>query len=227
MENTARLLPKDYIRSIDEKAERRFINEPLLFGEIETNGQKTTDENVIEGYAAVFNRNSEDFGGFVEQIAPGAFSERLNDDTVALFNHSMNLVLGRNGKNVTLSEDETGLKYRISLPDTSLARDIRALVKAGIISKSSFAFTVKEERFIKADPKDGKPAMRIIDKIERLYDVSPVTIPAYPDSSVAARSFEKSKAVVEIQRSLQDIKYQFKYHERKFKSTINKNKQRV
>jgi HK97 family phage prohead protease len=196
---------------------------------VESNGQKAIDENTIEGYAAVFNRNSEDFGGWVEQIAPGAFSERLKDDTVALFNHSMNHVLGRNGVNVRLSEDKTGLKYSITLPDTSLARDVKALVKSGIITKSSFAFTVKEERFIKADEKAGTPAMRVIDKIERLYDVSPVTVPAYPDSSVAARSFEKSKAIEEIQkslRSIEEIKYQFKYTERKYKSTI-KQKTRV
>jgi HK97 family phage prohead protease len=223
----AKFRPKDYIRTLDEKAERRFISEPLMFGEVESNGAKAIDENIIEGYAAVFNRNSEDFGGWIEQIAPGAFSERLKDDAVALFNHSMNHVLGRNGINLRLSEDKTGLRYSVTLPDTSLARDVKALVKAGIICKSSFAFTVKEERFIKADDKAGTPAMRIIDKVERLYDVSPVTVPAYPDSTVAARSFEKSHAKEEIQKSLEQIKYEFIYLERKLKSTINKTKKRV
>lgn len=214
----ARLRPKDYIRGIDEKAERRFFSEPLVFAEVESNGGKTFDENVIEGYAAIFNRDSENFGGWVEQIAPGAFSQRLQDDVVALFNHSMNLVLGRNGKNLTISEDATGLKYRVSLPDTSLARDIRALVKAGIVHQSSFAFTVKEERFIKGDAKTGTPAMRIIDKVERLYDVSPVTVPAYKDTTVAARSYEKSKAIEVIQRSLEEFKYGYQYHQRNAKT---------
>lgn len=175
---------KDYIKDIDPRGERRYFAEPMEY-------RAQDEKNIIEGYAAVFNRNSEDFGGWVEQIAPGAFSERLKDDTVALFNHSMNLVLGRNGVNLTLSEDNIGLRYRVELPDTSLGRDIYVLAKSQILQKSSFAFTVKEERFIKANEKSGEPAMRIIDKVERLYDVSPVTMPAYPDSSVGARSFQK------------------------------------
>jgi HK97 family phage prohead protease len=187
MENT-----KDYIEGLSDKAERRYITRPLVFAEIETNGAKAVDENVIEGYAAVFNSDSEDFGSFVERIAPGAFSERLKDDTVALFNHSMNQVLGRNGVNVTLSEDSVGLKYRVELPDTTLAKDIRNLVKSGIINKSSFAFTVAEETW--THPEDrSKPSIRTIKKVEYLYDVSPVTTPAYRNTSVASRSLQKFK----------------------------------
>jgi|ERR1041385_188360 HK97 family phage prohead protease len=183
---------KDYIRGIDEKAERRFITNMLSFDEIETNGIKSKDENTIVGYAAVFNKDSEDFGGWVERIAPGAFDGVLEDDAVALFNHNMNLVLGRNKVNVTLGVDENGLKYRVSMPDTSLGRDIKELVKSGIINKSSFAFTVAEETFTKGDPSKGMPHVRTITKMERLYDVSPVTMPAYPDTSVASRSLDKA-----------------------------------
>jgi HK97 family phage prohead protease len=193
MENT-----KDYIKGLNDKAERRYFTRPLAFAEVETNGAKSVDENVIEGYAAVFNSDSEDFGSFVERIAPGAFSERLKDDTVALFNHSMNQVLGRNGVNLTLSEDEVGLKYRCVLPDTTFARDMRTLVKDGIINKSSFAFTVREETW--THPEDrNKPSIRTIKKVEYLYDVSPVTTPAYKDTSVASRSFEQFKKTEQTQ----------------------------
>lgn len=196
---------KDYIRSLDEKAERRFHTGAISFAEVEENGAKKTDDNIIEGYAAVFNSNSEDFGGWIERISPGAFRSVLNDDAFGLLNHSMNHILGRNKVNITLEEDATGLKYRIRLPDTTLARDTRELVRSGIIDKSSFAFTVKEERFIKGDSKTNSPHVRIIDKVERLYDVSPVTIPAYKNTSVAARSFEKMKGIEEIQKSLRDL----------------------
>jgi HK97 family phage prohead protease len=205
---TTRLRPKDYIRGIDEKAERRFFTGALSFAEVETNGAKASDENIIEGYAAVFNKDSEDFGGWIERISPGAFSGVLEDNAFALFNHSMNHVLGRNKVNVELTQDETGLKYRIKLLDTSIGNDLRKWVKAGVIDKSSFAFTVKEERFLKGGA--GTPHMRIIDKVERLYDISPVTVPAYPDTSVAARSLQKTGGVEEINKALQSQKYKFK-----------------
>ena len=69
---------KDYIKNINE-GERRFFAEPVAFEKRE-DGE---DENVIEGYAAVFNKDSEDFGGWHERIAPGAFSDVLKDNAVA------------------------------------------------------------------------------------------------------------------------------------------------
>ena len=176
---------KDYIKNIND-AERRFFTEPVAF---EVRDEKI-DENIIEGYAAVFNKDSEDFGGWHERIAPGAFSEVLSDDAVALFNHDMNLVLGRNGANVTLEQDNKGLRYKVKLPDTTLARDLKQLIKDGIIHQSSFAFTVSEQEW---KHNDKQPSVRTITKIKRLYDVSPVTTPAYRDSTVGARSFEANK----------------------------------
>jgi len=172
---------KDYIKNIQD-AERRFFTEPVSF--------RADDENVIEGYAAVFNKDSVDFGGWHERIAPGAFDDVLKDDAVALFNHDMNYVLGRNGVNVTLSQDERGLKYTVKLPDTSFAKDLRNLIKDGIIHESSFAFTVKEQEW---QHNEKVPSVRTIKKVKRLYDVSPVTTPAYPDATVGARSFDATK----------------------------------
>ncbi len=172
---------KDYIKNYGD-AERRFFTEPVQF--------RAEDENVIEGYAAVFNKPSQDFGGWNERIAPGAFDDVLGDDAVALFNHDMNYVLGRNGVNVSLSQDEKGLKYTVKLPDTSFAKDLRNLIKDGIIHQSSFAFTVKEQEWKHSEV---EPSVRTIKKVKRLYDVSPVTTPAYPDATVGARSFAETK----------------------------------
>jgi uncharacterized protein len=167
--------------------ERRYFTNPVTFEERE--GKK--DENVIRGYAAVFNKDSEDFGGWIERIAPGAFDDVLKDDAVALFNHDPNLPLGRNGVNVTLSQDERGLKYQVTLPDTTLGRDMRQLIKDEIIYQSSFAFTVRTQEW--TNPKDkNSPSIRTIKKVERLYDVSPVTYPAYPDTTVASRAFSEA-----------------------------------
>jgi HK97 family phage prohead protease len=209
---------KDYIKDIDDKAERRYNIAVLSFKEIETNGAKSQDENVISGYAAVFNKDSEDFGGWIERISPGAFTQCMDDDCVALFNHSMNLVLGRNKVNVQLEQDGVGLKYTVKLLDTNLSNDIRALVKGGVINKSSFAFTVEEETFTKGDPTKGVPHVRTITKIERLYDVSPVTMPAYPDTSVASRSMTKNIAIEDIQKALseQQLRISHRYLKHKF-----------
>ncbi len=176
---------KDYINNYTD-AERRFFSEPVGFEKREGG----VDENVIEGYAAVFNKDSEDFGGWHERIAPGAFSEVLKDNAVALFNHDMNLVLGRNGVNLKITEDATGLKYRLKLPDTSFAKDLRQLIKDEIIHESSFAFTVAAQEWKHTDK---QPSVRTITKVKRLYDVSPVTRPAYKDATVGARNFEASK----------------------------------
>lgn len=176
---------KDYIKNIQD-AERRFITEPVGF---ETRDGKV-DENIIEGYAAVFNKDSEDFGGWHERIAPGAFSDVLNDDAVVLFNHDMNLVLGRNLVNATFTQDKVGLRYSVKLPDTSLARDLRQLIKDKIIHQSSFAFTVAVQEWKHTE---NQPSVRTITKIKRLYDGSPVTTPAYRDATVGARSFEAAK----------------------------------
>lgn len=171
------------VMGMENTKERRFFVSPVQF-EVR-DGQP--DENIIEGYAAVFNKPSEDFGGWTERIAPGAFDDVVNDDAVALFNHDMNQVLGRNGVNVKISQDDTGLKYRIKLPDTTVAKDLRQLIKDGIISQSSFGFTVRSQEW--KHEKD-KPSVRTITKVRRLYDVSPVTYPAYPDTTVATRSFQ-------------------------------------
>lgn len=212
---------KDYIKDTDDKAERRYFTGALNFLEKEENGAKSQDENVISGYAAVFNKDSEDFGGWIERISPGAFDQTMNDDCVALFNHSMNLVLGRNKVNVTLEQDGVGLKYTVKLLDTTLSNDIRALVKGGVINKSSFAFTVEEETFTKGDPSKGVPHVRTITKIERLYDVSPVTMPAYPDTSVASRSLKKNVAIEEIQKSLTEQQLNINYRTLKHKFNFN------
>ena len=195
MEST-KLRLKDYVRGLDEKAERRYILSPISFLEIETNGAKAEDENTIVGYAAKFNRDSQDFGGWIERIAPGFFDGLLDDsDTIAAFNHSQNLIFGRNKVNLTLSVDDIGLMYKVVMPDTTTGQDVKKLVRAGIILKSSFAFTTAEESFTKGDPANGIPHIRTLLKGEKLYDVSPVTMPAYEDTSVAARSMKKNIAI--------------------------------
>jgi HK97 family phage prohead protease len=155
------------------------------------------DARVIRGYAAVFNRDSELMAVamdnklvlFTERIAPGAFSQALNNSDVrALFNHDPSFILGRkDAGTLFLEEDNIGLRYIVKLPDTFLGDVVYNGVKRGDITQSSFSFTVEEEEWL--EPAEiGRPWTRTIKKIERLYDVSPVTFPAYPDTTAASRS---------------------------------------
>lgn len=161
------------------KRERRFEKGIELRQE---DGKPT----VIKGYAARFNSRSNNLGGFVEDIQPGAFTEAaVRDDVRALFNHDSNLILGRTKSGtLTLREDETGLHYEINPPDTSAGRDLVESIRRGDIDGSSFAFSVEDDTWGKTE--DGMP-IRTLRKVA-LYDVSPVTFPAYPSSSVSVRS---------------------------------------
>ena len=140
----------------------------------------------LSGYAAVFNSRSQDLGGFVEVIRPGAFARALDMDVRALWNHDSNHVLGRT-KNGTLRlrEDEHGLYMEVDLPDTAMGRDVHEMVRRGDVDQMSFAFSVNKggEEWRK---EDGQQVRELLDVA--LYDVSPVTYPAYEATSVSARA---------------------------------------
>lgn len=136
----------------------------------------------LTGYASVFDTPSDDLGGFVEIIAPGAFSRALADgaDVRLLYNHDPDSVMARttNGS-LELSEDERGLKIwaRVDMDDPDVARVI-GKVRSGLVDQMSFAFSV-DENGDEWTVSDGYP-MRTVREVSGLYDVSAVTYPAYP-----------------------------------------------
>ena len=155
-----------------------------------------TENRHIEGYGSVFNKRSLDLGGFTEIIAPGAFDEVIeNSDVKCYLDHNPQrgiLARSRNGEgSLSLSVDGEGLKYSFDAPNTALGDEVVEGLKRGDYSQSSFAFTVKEESWAKEE--DGR-YLRTIVKVNRLYDVSIVADPAYPDTSVAMRSLDEFKA---------------------------------
>ena len=143
----------------------------------------------LAGHAAVFNQLSEDLGGFREQISPGAFKTSLaSDDVRMLFNHDPNLVLGRNTSGtLRASEDGEGVAFENDVPDTQCGRDLLTLVKRGDISQCSFSFTVPDGGDSWKNNNDGT-VTRTLNTV-KCYDLSPVTFPAYPQTSVKARSY--------------------------------------
>lgn len=147
----------------------------------------------IIGYAAKFNSLSEEMWGFRETIAKGAFAEALKDgDVRALFNHDPNIVLGRStAGTLVLTEDDIGLRYEITPPDTQTVRDIIESIKRGDISQSSFAFSMQGDGNDEWQELPDDKAVRTIKKVSRLFDISPVTYPAYSDTESGVRSAEE------------------------------------
>lgn len=154
--------------------------------------QNDEEKREMVGHAAVFGEATDIGGWFMEQVEPGAFRSTIrNDDVRALFNHDPNFVLGRNTSGtLKMSEDKNGLKTRIFPPDTQVARDLQVSIDRGDISQMSFAFQVLEEEWIRGEKKDLD--LRKIKKV-RLFDVSPVTFPAYEGTDIALRSHEAWK----------------------------------
>jgi hypothetical protein len=159
------------------------------------------DENYVFGYAALFNSLSEEMWGFREIIAPGSFNDTDMTDVRALFNHDNNLLLARTSSGtLSIEVDENGLRYEFEAPKTSYGKDLVELMKRGDVSQSSFGFTIDRDGEY-WEQRDGEDMpTRYITRIKKLYDVSPVTYPAYPDTTVAVRSLEQFRKQFDAQK---------------------------
>lgn len=159
---------------------RQMRSAPIDFKTREIDGEKR-----IEGYFSVFGAFYELWDGNRETVQQGAFAETLDGDIRALINHNTDLVLGRTtAGTLELREDENGLwgSILINEQDTD-ALNLYARVQRGDVSQCSFGFDILEESY-KVD--DYGNVTWIIEKV-RLYEVSVVTFPAYPDTNVQAR----------------------------------------
>jgi uncharacterized protein len=180
-------------------AERRYVASP-----IEMRGMPGQGATLI-GHAAVFNAIVTFEQWFREQVIPGAFKKSIKESDVrALFNHDPNHVLGRNKANtLRLSEDDTGLAYEIDLPDTQLAIDLAKSIDRGDISQSSFAFSVVKESWDYPAKGSTELPLRSLREV-KLYDVSPVTYPAYEGTDVDLQRALRSLAA-DLSRPLDEL----------------------
>ncbi len=153
---------------------------------------------VLAGYAAKYGTDSKPiYGEFVETIAPDAFKRTVAEaliDVRALFNHSKDMLLGRLGsKTLRLFNDATGLRFELDVPDTTLGRDTLELVKRGDIYGMSFAFRCVKDAWQYPTTRGDMAKRTLLDC--DVYDVSPVTDPAYEDTSIAVRSYTDNQPV--------------------------------
>ena len=158
-------------------------------------GEGKQESRTVEGYAALFGVTANIGGWFDERIEPGAFSAALErSDIRALFNHDPNYILARS-KSGTLEvkEDKKGLFYRFDVPDTTFGNDFLKMLRRGDISQSSFAFTVKKQVWEEERSGEEIKYTRVIEEVDEIYDVSPVTYPAYSETTVSARSIKNQQ----------------------------------
>lgn len=164
-------------------AERRFTSVPV---EIRAAAK---DKLTIGGYAAKFDRRSQNLGGFVEEIRTGFFNKSRGDGwpgVLARHNHDDNMLLGTSGaQTLRLAVDDIGLDYSVDLPQTRM--DVYELVQRGDVRQSSFAFIAYEDDWSTSD--QGFPLRSLISG--RLIDVASVNTPAYDDTTTGLRSLAK------------------------------------
>lgn len=171
----------DHIRANTAGIERRFLWDQLV-----TVRAGEGEDPIIEGHAAVFDRLSVDLGGFREKIAPGAFAETIAaDDIRALFNHDPNHVIGRNtAGTLQLQEDDQGLHMEATPADTQWEIDLIKKIRRKDITGQSFGFrTLADDWTIDSN----EQVVRTLIKV-KLYDVGPVTFPAYPQTDTNVRA---------------------------------------
>ena len=159
----------------------------------ELRAPENTDEDkmIIEGYAAVFETET-DLGWCKEIISRDAFDNCNMSDCVLKYNHNDNcLILARTrNKSLQLTVDNKGLKIWAELIDTTQNRDVYKMVRARLLDKMSFAFSVRKQEW------DYENDVRRITEISQLFDVSVVDVPAYDSTEIYARSkeeYEKEK----------------------------------
>ena len=182
---------EDDKKSIVPAVERRFTAHKRAPVRVET---RADGSKRIVGLAAVYYDGTKEteyelWPGVRERIQPGAFARILKEkpDVRALFNHDPNHILGRTAKKtLILRSTDDGLEYEIDPPDTQMARDVMALLERGDIDGSSFSFRIKEETTINEE----KDVIYELADFAQLYDVGPVTFPAYTATTADLRALE-------------------------------------
>lgn len=173
--------------------ERRFTTGAAAGVEVRA---AASGPGLVAGLAAVFYDPNDPGTRFMlwddveERVLPGAFDRALRerDDVRALVDHDPSRIIGRTTAGTArLAVDAKGLRYEADAPDTQVGRDIVTSIKRGDVTGSSFGFSVLSDQ-VKRETRNGNPyyIREILDV--RLYDVSPVSFPAYDSTSVGARS---------------------------------------
>lgn len=179
-----------------EKSEREYRAFNLICRGKQT--EESEAEYIVEGYASTFDRYLLwDDGEVViyEEISEDAFEGCDFNDCVFRIDHSGPVYARVSAGTVELDVDERGLHNINDLSRTEASRKIFEEIKAGNYPQMSFAFSVAEDHY------DKETHTRVIDRINKVYDISPVTWPANPNTSLSARSRDLIDGVIEKEKA--------------------------
>lgn len=170
------------------------------------NEQIESTDRVVSGYAVVFDSPSKNIG-WIETIQRGAITEETiaNSDVLAKFDHDDSKVLACSKRGVgslKLELDDNGLKYSFESPNTQAGNELLEYIKRGDITGSSFCFTVSRDEGAEKWYKEDGMIYRTIMKIDKLYDISPVFLPAYEETSCSKRFAEIESTSKEIDNKM-------------------------
>lgn len=172
------------------------------------------NEDKIIGYGVVFNSESRILGGwstFTETVSDKAFEGVDLSEVIATFNHNFDNVLARADSNtLTLTIDKKGVKYEFIAPDTTVGRDLVQNIKNKNVKGSSFMFTVNEDRWT-FRKEEGRHDLREILKVDKLIEIGPVVMPAYNNTTAAAKrsydeTFERQKPTIDLEKLKEELK---------------------
>lgn len=170
-----------------EQIERRYCTEGAEYRTSESG------KGSLRGYALRFG-TTYDMGWFTEEVDRRALDNADMKDVRILLNHDPNLILGRTAAGTArVGVDEQGLWYEVDLPDSPNGENARVAVSRGDISQSSWGFMLRYTKDSNGDrwEKKGGRDHRVLTDIKMVFDASPVTFPANPDTNVAKRSFDE------------------------------------
>ncbi len=201
------------------KANREYRS--IEIGNIVTRAKDDDERMIVEGYATTFNSiyTLYSYSNYEvqEQIAPDAFGQCDMSDVIMQYDHEGRVFARTSNGTLELKIDDHGLLIRADLSGTELGRQLYGEIRGGYITKMSFGFVVGEDKREETEDHDtGKiTVLRTITRIDKLYDVSAVSLPANDATEISARSFgegvikkalEEVRAIKERQRNIHKIK---------------------
>jgi len=160
--------------------------------------QADEDTYEVKGYASTFDPYvlfSEDGIDYSEQIDPHAFDDADLTDVVFRVDHEGPVYARTSAGTVSLFTDDHGLGHTTDLSRTARAKELFDEIKAGNYPKMSFAFTVAEDHY------DRDTHTRIIDRIAKVFDISPVSFPANPGTELTVSTRDYFNGVIEAERA--------------------------
>jgi uncharacterized protein len=167
--------------------------------EIRSQGEGEKEQKYVDGYGIVYDREVEIWDGYFEKIRPGAFADVLKSgrEVKSFFNHRADFVLATTKSNPVLELEDTdkGLRFKAPIPPTTYGNDLQINLERKNVRGASFTFSVPKDGDIVTRDKNGGYHREIV-KAE-LYEIGPVTNPAYKQTKVGLRSKEEAFAEAE------------------------------